>query len=159
MTDTIGNQSYSEVSLTQGLPCMYIYVTQWGKSGTSRKGWIRVSIRTDHFQNIAPRWFTGGLHCILLDHEAQLCYYKDTKKLELTWTARAWVFKKGNFTSFQSVYGCLSVYRHMQCKPPLSPPLSFPTVFADFWAAFLQEHESILRNTIVYGDITVTTTM
>jgi len=42
-----------------------------------------------------------------------------------------------------------------QCKPPLSPPLSFPTVCADFLAAFLHEHKAILCNTIVYGDITV----
>ena len=37
------------------------------------------------------------------------------------------VFKKGDFTSFQPVYGCLSVYGH-NIKSPLSPPLSFPTV-------------------------------
>ena len=42
-----------------------------------------------------------------------------------------------------------------QCKPPLSQPLSFPTVFADFQAAFLQQNVSILRNTIVYGDIKI----
>ena len=47
-------------------------------------------------------------------------------------------------------YGCFSVYRHN-----VSPPLSFSTVFANFWAAYLQEHDSILRNTIVYRDITI----
>ena len=35
------------------------------------------------------------------------------------------------------------------------PPLSFPTVFADFLATFLQEHESILRNVLVYRDVTI----
>ena len=33
--------------------------------------------------------------------------------------------------------------------------LFFPTVFADFRGAFLQEHESILCNTIVNGDIKI----
>ena len=35
-------------------------------------------------------------------------------------------------------------------KLPLSQSLSYPTVFADFQAAFLQQHVSILRNMIVY---------
>ena len=43
---------------------------------------------------------------------------------------------------FQSIYGCLSVYRHI-VTPLLSQTLSFPTVFANIWAAFLQEHVSI----------------
>ena len=34
-----------------------------------------------------------------------------------------------------------------------SQPLTFPTVFADFQAAFLQHHVSVVRNTIVYRDI------
>ena len=54
-------------------------------------------------------------------------------------------------TRFQSVY-TLSI--DTLYKPPLSQPLSFPTVFANFQAAFLQ-HMSILRNTIVYGDIKI----
>ena len=53
---------------------------------------------------------TGGLHCIILNYEARLCYYK----LELTgrsvkygnvllWTAKTHICKEGNFTSFQFV--------------------------------------------------------
>ena len=42
-----------------------------------------------------------------------------------------------------------------QCNPPLSQPLSFPTVFANFQAAILWEHMSILRNMMVYVDIKI----
>ena len=164
-----------------------------GKPGTFRKYWIRVRgnfIRTGHFLaklRLLHQSVTGGLHCIILSYEAQLCYYKDA--ISLNSQAGQWntgvccygqlkhVFsKKDNFTSFQLVYGCLFVYREnvsprfhhrsvfSNCLFQLSFPtvfsnclfqLSFPTVFADFLAAFLQEHESILRNTIVYGDITI----
>ena len=61
------------------------------------------------------------------------------------------VFSKGNFTSFQSVYGCLSVYRYMY---NVSPHFH-NCCLSNFLAAFLQEHVSILRNTIVYGDIKI----
>ena len=71
----------------------------------------------------------------------------------LLWTAKARVCKNGNFTSFQFIYGSFFVYRHN--ISPRFHPLSLPAVFADFLAAFLKEHESILRNTIVYGDITI----
>ena len=48
--------------------------------------------------------------------------------------------KKQDFTSFQSVYGCLSVHRH-SVSSLRSQLLSFPTVFADFQAA--HDHDSI----------------
>ena len=68
-------------------------------------------------------------------------------------TAKARISKR----QFHKVPACirLSFCLQRRCKSPLSPPLSFPTVFSDFLAAFLQEHESILRNTIVYGDIRI----
>ena len=66
---------------------------------------------------------TGGLHCIILNYEALLCYYKDAISLNSHGQLKHAFSNKGNFTSFQSVYSCLSIYR--QCKPPLSPRLSF----------------------------------
>ena len=59
------------------------------------------------------------------------------------------VFQKYNFTSFLSVYS----------KLLFSQRLSFPTVFGDFQAAFLQEHVLVLLNMIVYGDIKVFTVL
>ena len=52
----------------------------------------------------------GGLHCIVLNYEARLCYSRDTNRYyEQLGTC---FFKKCNITTLQSVYGCLSVYRH-----------------------------------------------
>ena len=96
---------------------------------------------------------TGGLHCIILYYEARLCFYKDA--ISLNSQAGQWntgtchygqlkhaFFKKGNFTSFQSVHDCLSIYRlnvslrfHHCCLVQLSLPT--------FKLPFLQEHESI----------------
>ena len=66
---------------------------------------------------IAP----GSVHCTVLCYEPRLCYYKGTISLDSQagqWKRVAMeslvytFFKKGNFTSLQSVYGCLSVYMH-----------------------------------------------
>jgi len=52
------------------------------------------------------------------------------------WTAKACVFEKGNFTSFQSVYSCLSVSRH-NVSPRFHHrclfQLSFPTFELSFY--------------------------
>ena len=64
------------------------------------------------------------------------------------------ILQKTRFTSFPSVYGCLSVHRHN-----VSPcfhnhcltQLSLPT----FKLLFLQQHVSTLRDTIVYRDIKI----
>ena len=51
----------------------------------------------------------------------------------LLWIAKANIFKKGNFTSFHFVYGCLSVYRHNVSPPAL---LSFRTSLPTFKLPF-----------------------
>ena len=57
------------------------------KPGTSRKYWIRVIgdfIRTGRFSaklRLLHQGVTGVLHCIILDYEARLCYYKDAISL------------------------------------------------------------------------------
>ena len=57
------------------------------KPGTSRKYWIQVRdnfIHTGHFPaklRLLHQGVTGGLHCIILNYEARLCYYKDAISL------------------------------------------------------------------------------
>ena len=63
---------------------------------------------------------TGCLHCIMLNYEARRGYYKDAINLNSQTGQRntgmhcygqlSTGFQKGNFTSFQSVCSCLSVY-------------------------------------------------
>ena len=62
-------------------------------------------------------------------------------------------FKKKQFTSFQSVYSSLSVHRH-NVSPAFTTTV-FPNCLCRLQGAFLQECVSILRNTIVYGDIKI----
>ena len=67
-----------------------IYMYMWPaerKPGTSRKYWIWVTgsfIRTGRFPGklrLLHQGVTGGLHCIILNYEARLCYYKDAISL------------------------------------------------------------------------------
>ena len=57
------------------------------KPGTSHKYWIRVwgdFIRTGRFPaklRLLYQCVTEGLHCIILNYEARLCYYKDAISL------------------------------------------------------------------------------
>ena len=57
------------------------------KPGTSRKYWIWVRrnfICTGRFPTklrLLHQGVTGGLHCIVLNYDIQLCYYKDTISL------------------------------------------------------------------------------
>jgi len=57
------------------------------KPGTSCKYWIRVRgnfIRTGRFLakvRLLHQHVTRGLHCIILNYEARLCYYKDAISL------------------------------------------------------------------------------
>ena len=72
----------------------------------------------------------------------------------LLWTAKACVFTKGNFNAF-SLYTVVFLSIDTIYAPAFTTAVFFPADFADFRAAFLQEHESILRNMIVYRDITI----
>ena len=61
-------------------------------------------------------------YCSILNYEAQLCYYNDN--ISSNSQAGLWnkgmccygqlvcIFQRTGFTSFESIYGCLSVYRH-----------------------------------------------
>jgi len=61
---------------------LHMWPAEW-KPGTSRKYWIWVRgnfIRTGRFPaklRLLHQGVTGGLHCIILNYEARLCYYKD----------------------------------------------------------------------------------
>ena len=66
-------------------------------------------------------------------------------------------FKKRNFTSFQSVNGCLSVYIHN--VNPHFHNCCFPNCVCQISSHFLQEHMLILLQMIVYGVLKFTVAM
>ena len=102
-----------------------------------------------------------GLHCIILNYDVRLCYYINDISSNSRQTSKVWeciamdswyaFFKKCD-SQASSPYTVVFPSTDTS-KPPPSQPLSFPTVCADFQAAFLQQHMLILRNTIVCGDI------
>ena len=104
---------------------------------------------------------TGGLDCIILNCKAQLCYHNDdiSSNSQQICEIRECSAINSWYTFFKNrvhklpVCIQLSVYRHNVSA--CSQPLSFPAVFADFQAAFLKQHVSILHNMIVYGNIKV----
>ena len=86
-------------------------------------------------------------------------YYKEAIRLNsiseireriAIWTAWYTFIKERNFTSFQSVYGCLSVYRHN-----VSPRFHNHCLCNCLCQLSSCLFVSILRDTIVYGDIEV----
>ena len=120
-----------------------VFVTRWAKTQQILnficRGRFPAKLR------LLYQGVTGGLHCIILNYEAQLCYmyYKDATSLNSQagqWNTGTRCYgqlkhalsKKGNFTSFQSVYGCLSVYVSPHFHHRCLFQLSLPTVFANF---------------------------
>ena len=82
-------------------------------------------IWTRHFPaklRLLHQCFTGGLHCIILNYEARLCYYEDDISSNSEagqqntgthcYGHHCMCFQKTCFYHFQFVYGSLSVYRH-----------------------------------------------
>ena len=103
----------------------------------------------------------GFMHCIILKYEVQLCYYNDNINSNPQagqqnigthcYGQLVHVLQKTQFTSFQSIYGCLSVYRHNvsprshnRCLSRLSLP-TFKLLF----------HVLVLRSTIVHRNIKI----
>ena len=87
-----------------------------------------------------------------MNYEARLRYYEDdissnSQAGQQNTATRCYGyhgtrFQKNVISPASSLYTVVFT----QCKPSFSQPLSFPTVFGDFQAAFLQEHLSIIRN-------------
>ena len=86
----IGRQKHlptcSVIQLSWACLHMLLHENMWPgeqKPSTSRKYWTRVIgnfIRTGRFPaklRLLHQRVTGGLHCIILNYEARLCYYKD----------------------------------------------------------------------------------
>ena len=92
------------------------------KPGTSRKYWIRVRgnfIRTGRFPaklRLLHQGVTGGLHCIILNYEARLCYYKDAISLNS---------QAGQWNTGARCYGQL---KHAFSKKAISQASSLYTV-------------------------------
>ena len=112
--------------------------------------YVLLPIQTDRFP-AKLRWLhqcvTGGLHYIILNYEARLCYCKDTISLNSQadqWNMGTHYYSQldtrfSKITQFHKLPFCirLSFCLWTQCKPPLSQlPLSFPTVFVDVQAAY-----------------------
>ena len=108
--------------------CLKTFVTRWAKTQHFPQilnfSWGDF-IRTGRFPakfRLLHQHVTRDLHCIILNYEARLCCCNDnisSNSQAGQWNMEhiamdSWYmfFKKHDSTSFQSVYCCLSVYRH-----------------------------------------------
>ena len=111
-------------------------VACWAKIGTS----CNIEFQfyrsfSSYTEIIAP----GSLHCTVPCYDTRLCYYKGAISLDsqtgqwkrVAMESLVHVFQKGQFHKLAVciwLFFCL----HAHCKPPLSQPLSFPTVLLTF---------------------------